>query len=232
MKSQYFVNKFCVTGNLCFVSVKSSVQKPVAIKYKSAAKIDKKPSPLPKPTTEAKLAGPKHQQSSKTPEPRNTESKLVPKIQQETKILGLKVSEAPKIQESRAPEMRAPESRVSALKIQNPPSRVGSAKRTLTCYLCGREFGSASLPLHEPKCFQKWERENASLPIHLQRKPPPKPDSSMNREEWNKLAWEAAQSTLLPCTNCGRTFYPDRLLVHQRSCKTPQINVSINFSTN
>lgn len=32
--------------------------------------------------------------------------------------------------------------------------RVKSAKRTLTCYLCGREFGTASLPLHEPRCLQ------------------------------------------------------------------------------
>lgn len=26
--------------------------------------------------------------------------------------------------------------------------------RTLTCYICGREFGTASLHLHEPKCLQ------------------------------------------------------------------------------
>jgi len=24
---------------------------------------------------------------------------------------------------------------------------------------------------------------------------------------------------LVPCENCGRTFLPDRLLVHLRSCK-------------
>lgn len=30
----------------------------------------------------------------------------------------------------------------------------GKGPRTLTCYLCGREFGSASLPLHEPKCLE------------------------------------------------------------------------------
>lgn len=33
-------------------------------------------------------------------------------------------------------------------------SRPQSAKRTLTCYLCSREFGTASLPLHEPKCLE------------------------------------------------------------------------------
>lgn len=26
--------------------------------------------------------------------------------------------------------------------------------RTLTCYICGREFGTASLHLHEPRCLQ------------------------------------------------------------------------------
>ena len=26
--------------------------------------------------------------------------------------------------------------------------------RTVTCYICGREFGSASFPIHEPKCLE------------------------------------------------------------------------------
>lgn len=26
--------------------------------------------------------------------------------------------------------------------------------RTVTCYICGREFGTASFPIHEPKCLQ------------------------------------------------------------------------------
>ena len=26
--------------------------------------------------------------------------------------------------------------------------------RSVTCYICGREFGSASFPIHEPKCFE------------------------------------------------------------------------------
>lgn len=35
----------------------------------------------------------------------------------------------------------------------------------------------------------------------------------------NEAAWEASKSQLLPCNNCGRRFAPDRLPVHQRSCK-------------
>lgn len=35
----------------------------------------------------------------------------------------------------------------------------------------------------------------------------------------NEAAWTSALSQLVPCNICGRTFLPDRLIVHQRSCK-------------
>lgn len=35
----------------------------------------------------------------------------------------------------------------------------------------------------------------------------------------NDAAYESAKAQLLKCENCGRTFAPDRLPVHQRSCK-------------
>lgn len=35
----------------------------------------------------------------------------------------------------------------------------------------------------------------------------------------NEQAWKNAQAQLIPCENCARTFAPDRLAVHQRSCK-------------
>lgn len=35
----------------------------------------------------------------------------------------------------------------------------------------------------------------------------------------NEAAWEASKAQLVPCENCGRKFQPDRLTVHQRSCK-------------
>ncbi|KAF2884241.1 hypothetical protein ILUMI_21933 [Ignelater luminosus] len=103
--------------------------------------------------------------------------------------------------------------------VQGDRPKTGKGPRTLTCYLCGREFGTASLPLHEPKCLEKWERENASLPSNLRRKLPKKPDTPMTAEQWNEYAWNACQDSLVPCENCGRTFLPDRLVVHQRSCK-------------
>ena len=35
----------------------------------------------------------------------------------------------------------------------------------------------------------------------------------------NEAAWEASKAQLIPCEHCGRKFQPDRLQVHQRSCK-------------
>ncbi|XP_029475883.1 zinc finger protein 474-like [Rhinatrema bivittatum] len=97
-----------------------------------------------------------------------------------------------------------------------------SKPKTLICYICGREFGTTSLPIHEPKCLQKWKIENDNLPKELRRPLPQKPQlvhtSGVNKEQ-NEAAWQSFKGQLLPCPNCGRTFAPDCLIVHQRSCK-------------
>ena len=95
------------------------------------------------------------------------------------------------------------------------------------CYLCGRKYGTKSVAIHEPHCIKKWHAENKKLPKHLRRKMPTKPDySKLNSgdfdgdyiEEMNQASYKAAQEQLIPCGNCGRTFLPDRLQVHQKSC--------------
>ncbi|XP_069818764.1 zinc finger protein 475 isoform X5 [Dendropsophus ebraccatus] len=97
---------------------------------------------------------------------------------------------------------------------------------TVVCYICGREFGSKSIGIHEPQCLKKWHLENDRLPKNLQRQEPKKPEvrqigakGSYDLVALNEAAWQSAQSQLVPCDICGRTFLPDRLLVHQRSCK-------------
>uniref|UniRef100_A0A8D1LFP9 C2HC/C3H-type domain-containing protein n=1 Tax=Sus scrofa TaxID=9823 RepID=A0A8D1LFP9_PIG len=107
------------------------------------------------------------------------------------------------------------------------------------CYICGREFGSQSLGIHEPQCLEKWRIENSKLPKHLRRPEPSKPpplrgSGSYNLQAANEAAFQSSQAQLLPCEYCGRTFLPDRLLVHQRSCK-PKESVSKtpnDFSSN
>ena len=107
------------------------------------------------------------------------------------------------------------------------PAAVGR-KKTVVCYICGREFGSQSVHIHEPQCLKKWHAENDKLPRHQRRQPPVKPEflpsvgngANDDIERFNQAAWQSAQSQLIPCSNCGRTFAPDRLAVHQRSCKS------------
>lgn len=99
--------------------------------------------------------------------------------------------------------------------------------RTVVCYICGREFGTKSISIHEPQCLKKWHVQNDQLPKKERRPPPKKPvdlpkisaKGSYDLEQFNEAAWAAAQANLVPCNNCGRTFNPDRLPIHQKSCK-------------
>ncbi|XP_023571104.1 zinc finger protein 474 isoform X1 [Octodon degus] len=102
--------------------------------------------------------------------------------------------------------------------IRRPP--------TVVCYICGREYGTKSISIHEPQCLKKWQNENNLLPKELRRPEPKKPEvrtitakGFYDLEALNEAAWTSAQSQLVPCTTCGRTFLPDRLIVHKRSCK-------------
>lgn len=52
--------------------------------------------------------------------------------------------------------------------IRRPP--------TVICYICGREYGTKSISIHEPQCLKKWHQENESLPKHLRRPEPKKPE--------------------------------------------------------
>ncbi|XP_063152798.1 zinc finger protein 474-like [Candoia aspera] len=112
-----------------------------------------------------------------------------------------------------------------------PPRRPGLR----VCYICGKEFGSQSLPIHEPKCLEKWHIENDKLPKHLRRAPPIKaqvpPGKSHSIGAENEAAAQSYRVQLQPCQNCGHTFLPDRLLVHQRSCKAKSSPGSSNNSS-
>ena len=52
--------------------------------------------------------------------------------------------------------------------IRRPP--------TVVCYICGREYGTKSIAIHEPQCLKKWHNENNSLPKELRRPEPKKPE--------------------------------------------------------
>ena len=128
-------------------------------------------------------------------------------------------------------------------KKQSPPKRApGQRPRGLICPLCGREYGTASLQIHMKTCRQKFELQQQDLPKNL-RKSADKiiaayeqnqammsmsvgGGGNYNLDALNDQAFNTYnKEALVPCSNCGRTFLPDRLIVHQRSClKNPKKN--------
>ncbi|TNV78149.1 hypothetical protein FGO68_gene14097 [Halteria grandinella] len=113
--------------------------------------------------------------------------------------------------------------------IQEKPAFI-RRPRTLICYICGREYGTASLQIHLKTCIKKFEMEESYKPAHL-RRPVPRPPQTFedmqlkgskggfdvdqfNQEAFKKFNDEA----LVPCEHCHRTFLPDRLEVHKRIC--------------
>ncbi|CAL4105888.1 unnamed protein product, partial [Meganyctiphanes norvegica] len=112
-----------------------------------------------------------------------------------------------------------PETSGSSVKVSMGPNRP-----TVVCYICGREFGTRSIAIHEPQCLKKWNMQNDNLPDHLKRPEPKKPElvktesGDIDLSAMADAAWQSHLGQLIACKNCGRTFFPDRLEVHSKSC--------------
>lgn len=101
------------------------------------------------------------------------------------------------------------------------------------CYICGREYGTASISIHQKQCLEMLRKENSELPPHLQRSEPMKPQLTIESAQAirgtksgcydlsaiNCAAFAALQVQYVPCEVCGRTFLPESLQVHARSCR-------------
>lgn len=101
------------------------------------------------------------------------------------------------------------------------------APKCVVCYICGREYGTRSISIHENQCLNKWKIENKKLPPNQRRPPPTRPQvlpsisgrTQHDIDRWNEIASQSAAAHMAACENCGRTFNPDRLSIHQRSCR-------------
>jgi len=80
-------------------------------------------------------------------------------------------------------------------------------------------------------CKKKWEEQESLKPVKLRRPVPESPKNyqllktSPNISQAQLLAYNEEafndfnEKALVQCPNCPRTFLPDRLEVHLRSCK-------------
>jgi recombinational DNA repair protein (RecF pathway) len=106
------------------------------------------------------------------------------------------------------------------------PKALGKNPFTIICYLCGREYGSKSISIHEEQCKEKWIKTNNALPKHLRKKIPERPrveptlPGQKVNEQYNQEAFEQYQEAARhPCQVCGRKFVIESLEKHQRVCK-------------
>jgi len=100
----------------------------------------------------------------------------------------------------------------------------------VTCYICGRDFGTRSIGIHVPKCQEKWEAQQEKLPSSERRDLPRQPENfqrilsgEVSGKELMRINQKAAEDykneVLEPCSNCGRTFLPEALVRHKNCCK-------------
>lgn len=103
-----------------------------------------------------------------------------------------------------------------------------SRPQMLMCYLCGREFGSRSLPIHIPQCEKKWLASEAAKPKSEQKPLPKRPErlnevmtvgAIKNKASFNEEMYSNWDSDVLDrCQWCGRTFTTSAMKSHAKSC--------------
>ena len=109
------------------------------------------------------------------------------------------------------------------------------------CYIwwylySGREFGTASLSIHQKRCAELWEEREKLKPKHIRKPLPSAPvlKPSLSIESHNQIVAKAFEDKVMkPCPYCKRTFLEDRLDVHLRSCneKNPAKRVLNSIET-
>ena len=98
----------------------------------------------------------------------------------------------------------------------------GEAANTVYCHVCGRKYTIHSIDIHLPQCEQLWKDRARKLAPEKRKPVPQMPDKNYKKLPLNKRnemalkVWNDA--SLEKCQYCGRTFFPDRLEVHLRSC--------------
>lgn len=91
------------------------------------------------------------------------------------------------------------------------------------CHICAKMLGNPAVVVHEPQCYRKWCTRELAKPPSRRLPPPQRPQLEAGDgavEAYNELAQAASDlSCLCPCPKCARTFLPDRIEAHVRTCE-------------
>jgi Zn finger protein HypA/HybF involved in hydrogenase expression len=100
--------------------------------------------------------------------------------------------------------------------------RCTEANNTAYCHICGRKYTAHSIDIHLPQCEQLWVDRQRQLPKQEQKPVPQMPNvkyKNLSLDQRNEMALQVHNDVALAkCQYCARTFLPDRLEVHLRSC--------------
>ncbi|KAL3925088.1 MAG: hypothetical protein SGPRY_003737, partial [Prymnesium sp.] len=85
---------------------------------------------------------------------------------------------------------------------------------------CHKLFGSFSLQIHQTRCRDRMSAHALILTPTLALQSRPQRPVGAERREFPESNGE---TELLPCRRCGRTFFPERLRVHERVCRSSAV---------
>ena len=109
----------------------------------------------------------------------------------------------------------------------------GGGPRAISCYICGRAYMLHSFAIHENQCRDLFEKREELKPVKERRRCPDNPFNSNVAvlkaagggstrgliDAMNAAASESYNTGMLTaCNYCGRTFLPEKLAIHNRSC--------------
>ena len=118
-------------------------------------------------------------------------------------------------------------SRFAAPAGAGPGGGPAQKPRAYTCYLCGQQYGSRSLPIHIPKCQEKWLQVESQRPKAERRPLPeapfdvsePLPTKAEEIDSFNARMFEVYNgASLIKCERCGRSFHAEAFARHQKLC--------------
>lgn len=120
----------------------------------------------------------------------------------------------------------------------------GAMPKSVTCYICGRAYGTASISIHIKACQEKWEIEMAKRPKKERRmmpQPPPgflemlgkgKVSDEFLDQMNDQMHREYKDKALTPCSFCNRSFNYQAYLRHKNLCTAEKPHMPLSKSPN
>ena len=123
--------------------------------------------------------------------------------------------------------------------MDTPVRGMGRGPKAVSCYICGRQYMVHSFEIHEKQCRELFEKKEEQKPPRERKKCPINPmggqkltGSKSDIDAYNAAAAETWTTSLSECKFCGRRFLPEKLLIHNKSCRAGSVARGVHDSVN